>query len=119
MKDALLCAHTVEATGKTLHIRSADPDFIGPALGLYMDNVEAEPVLLDDAVDAAVTQAADPFASIAQRPTVAHFYQQLHDESLEERRRRGNDLVQELALDRYSQPRVRGTQGLLRSRPIL
>lgn len=55
-----------------------------PALRLEIDAIEAEPVFVDDAVDAAIATAADGAAGVLAGAAVAHFEEEFDDEALEE-----------------------------------
>ena len=58
-----------------------------PSLGLDVDDVEAELVLFDYAVDAAVPLLAQRLASFSARTPVAHLDEKIDNELLKERRR--------------------------------
>src|SRR5271166_6631545 len=58
------------------------------ALGLHVDDVETERVLLDDAVDAAVADPAERAAHLDPAAAVAHPHQEIDDETLEKSRRK-------------------------------
>src|SRR5208283_4023289 len=72
-------------------------------LGLDVDDVEAEFVLLDDAVDAAVADPAQRPAHLRASAAVAHPHQKVDDEVLEERRTEGmnppDDLSRQLGIE--------------------
>jgi hypothetical protein len=53
---------------------------------LNVDVVEAEPIFLDDAINAAVTTAPDSLSSVFQRATIAYRNQKFHHEALEKGR---------------------------------
>jgi hypothetical protein len=53
-------------------------------LRLHVNNIKAEPILLDDAVDAFVSVPANSGSRIAETTAVSHRHQQLHHDALEE-----------------------------------
>jgi len=89
----LVDAVAEECAGEGLQLPAADAVVLAVALGPEVDGIEAEGVLVDHAVDAAVAAAPDPHAAAAG--AVAHGEQQLHHELLEGRRREGAEAPQQ------------------------
>lgn len=90
----LVDAVAEECAGEGLQLLAADAVVLAVALGPEVDGIEAEGVLVDHAVDAAVAAAPDPHAAAAG--AVAHGEQQLHHELLEGRRREGAEAGEQL-----------------------
>ena len=67
---------------------------VAPAFGLQIDGVQAEPVFVDDAIDAAITAAADGAARFFAAAAVAHFDHELNDKALKVRRRTCSDMLE-------------------------
>ena len=69
-ENTLAGASALQGAGEFLHLRPTDRSI--PPLGLDVNDVETEPVLLDDAVDPLVSRAAEglpllpPFAPAAE-----------------------------------------------------
>lgn len=51
-----------------------------------VDDIEAEAIFVNDAVNALVATAADGFTRFFSRTAIAHFYKYIDDEALEESR---------------------------------
>ncbi len=79
----------LEAADEVAHLAQRDA-FLGiETLGLHIDDIEAEGVLIDHAVDAAVSDPAERAAGFAPSAAVAHLDQEIDDQPLEEGRREG------------------------------
>ena len=76
-EDAAAGLGSLQRADEALDVRPAD-DFVGVALGLHVDDVEAERVELDQAVQPAVTRAAE----VLGQPAVAYPAEQLWDHAL-------------------------------------
>ncbi len=68
-EHALLGVFAVQGPDELLDLGTADRAL--PLLGLQVDDVQAEPVLVDDAVDALVARLPDRRASVPPRAAVA------------------------------------------------
>ncbi|CAE6756824.1 hypothetical protein NSPZN2_30445 [Nitrospira defluvii] len=69
---------------KFLNLGAADWSL--PALGLNLDHIEAQSVFINDSVNAFVTTATDGPPRFFTAPSIAHFYEYIDDQTLEERR---------------------------------
>ena len=113
-EDALRGALALEAAGERLEIRPTNCVIGRPPLGLDVDRVEPELVLVDHAVDAVVAGPANVSRRIlCLRAAVAHRYQKVEDELLEERRTRPEYVIEEVRLDGPSKRRVGDVEQLL------
>jgi hypothetical protein len=74
-----------KATGERLHHGPADRRV--PSLHLHVDPIEAEAVLLDDAVDAAVAGSSDCLSGVASGSPVPHGNKEVDHDLFEELRR--------------------------------
>jgi hypothetical protein len=63
-----LVADAIEAAGEALHFGATDRVLSPVALGLDVADVEAESILFDDTVDAAVARSTDRFTHSARPP---------------------------------------------------
>jgi hypothetical protein len=84
-KNAFLGTLTLQRAGKFLNLRSAYGAV--PSLRLNVDDVQAELVFLDYAVDATVARLAQCLASLATRTTLPHLNQKIDNELFEKGRR--------------------------------
>jgi sugar/nucleoside kinase (ribokinase family) len=75
-KNATLCLDTMESPHKFLHHRT--PNRSLPTLGLDINGIQPQPVLLDYAINAAVSGTAQHLARFLTGPSVAHLQQQIH-----------------------------------------
>ncbi len=73
---------SLKRTGKFLNFGTANGTF--PTLCLNVDNVQAELVLFNDSIDAAVAALAYCTPSISSRPAVTHCYEQVDDKAFKE-----------------------------------
>src|SRR5512143_1540490 len=87
-----------------------------PALCLDIDHVEAEAILLDDAVDSSVTTLPDCLSGISERSAVAHPDKEFYDEAFEECRGRTFHLIEEFGFEVKSETAVCCIKGFFRSR---
>src|ERR1700722_9627829 len=84
--DALARAMTLEATNKITHFGQGNGLVGIEPLCLNVNDVEAEFVLLDDAIDTSVADPAKRSAHLDSSAAVAHTHQEIDDEAFEERR---------------------------------
>ncbi len=91
-KYTFASALTLECTRKFLDLRPSDHSF--PTLGLDVDDVEAQPVLLDDSVDSAITRPSNGPPRILSRASITHSDQEIDYELLEKIGRSLLDLFQ-------------------------
>ena len=84
----------VEGSDKLVDVGATDR--AGPALRLEVDRLEAEPILVDQAVDPLVGPGTGKPAGGFAPSAVAHRLHQIEDDLLEERRRTVSDLVEDL-----------------------
>ena len=84
---------TMQGTHELLDLRPADQGL--PLLGLEINDIEAEPILIDDVIDASSAGRPTAWAASAKVPPVTHGHQQLHHQLLEGCRRRPLDLLQQ------------------------
>ncbi|MNT49162.1 hypothetical protein D3C72_1859960 [compost metagenome] len=82
---------------------------IGVTLGLQIDGVETEPILLDDAVDTAIATVAGGLGCILLTPAISHGDHQIDHQRLKEAGR----LVQDLGQQVIGKRAVDGDQSLL------
>jgi hypothetical protein len=75
---------------------SADSPLGSETVRRDVDVVETQPVLHDDAVDAAITTSSYRLPGIIERPSVSHAYEQPNHHMLKERRRLRPELLQQL-----------------------
>ena len=94
-----------EAADEIAHFAQRDALVGIEALGLHIDDVEAELVLLDDAVDPAVADPAERPAHLDPSAAVAHPHQKVDDEALEESRAErmhpADDVAGELGVEQF------------------
>ena len=65
-ENCFASAYSFQTPGERLHDRPADD--ILPALGLYVDEVQPELVLLNDSIDAAIARSAHGFPASSMDP---------------------------------------------------
>src|SRR5947207_1275265 len=85
-KDTLIGPLPLQCARKLLYFRSPNRAF--PSLGLHVDRIQAELVLLDYSVDAFIAAPADRAACVPPAAPVPHGNQQVNDQSFEKRWRR-------------------------------
>ena len=85
-EEPLVRADARERADEGLHVRAPDRVLGLPALRLNVDLAETQPVLADDAVDAAVPGLLGHGGRVGLHVAVAHGAQQVDDQRLEERR---------------------------------
>jgi hypothetical protein len=108
-------AGALERPDERLDVRSANR-MVGPSLRLERDNVQAEPVLVDHAVQALVARAAKALCGVLAGAAVAHGQEHVQDDGLKEVRRLVEDSAEHLLGERCPQLPVGGIYGLLRRR---
>jgi hypothetical protein len=91
------------------------PDISLPTFRLDIDSVEAELVLLNDSVDAAITGSPNDCAGNIVGPSVSHGYEEVHDDSFESCRCPRLQLVEQLLRERFVDGSVGFVKKLLRS----
>src|SRR5262245_34735159 len=84
-KDPLGCAHAHQASDKFLNIRPTN-NRVRISFGLHVNTIQAEPILVDDAVHTAIARAAKLRGGVGARSAVAHLDQQIDDQPFKERR---------------------------------
>src|SRR5690606_31785041 len=111
-EHALTGALPLEAASESLDLGTSDD--VLPTLGLDVDEVQTEPVFLDDAVDTTVAALADRSPGVILRSSVSHAHEQINDQLLEERWRSGLDLRQEVVRQRAPELTVARKKLLIR-----
>src|SRR5438046_4356722 len=81
-EDALSSTLSLKRTSELLDL--GPPDRILPPLGLHVDHVESQAVLLNDPVDATVATSSDGPSRVGEVPTVPHGDQYLNDQPFKE-----------------------------------
>ena len=114
-EDALVGLLQAQSAVKVADRAGADVVAFGVALGLHEDLVDAERVLVDDAIDAVITALPKRTAGLFRCAAVAHGQQQLDDQLLEERRRGLAHEVQQVGGQGAGDGTVGLAQGLVRS----
>lgn len=97
-EDAFGGTDADEAAEKALHFWPADADMGGVALGLHIDAIKAEAVLIDHAIDTTVPGFAQPARGIFMAATVTHANEQIDDGALEEGRALRQNALQQVRL---------------------
>jgi hypothetical protein len=103
----------LERAHERLDVRPANR-MVGPSLGLHVDHVQPEPVLVDHAVQALVAGAAKALGGVLTRAAVAHRQQHVQHDGLKEVRRLVEDPAEHLLGERCPQLPVGGIDSLLR-----
>ncbi|MNR48754.1 hypothetical protein D3C85_1680330 [compost metagenome] len=98
----------IQCAGKSLYLGAPDR-FVGVALGLQVDRVETEPVLLDDAVDTTIAAVAGGLGCVLLTAAIAHGDHQIDHQRLKE----AGSLVQDLSQQIVGKRAVDSDQGLL------
>ncbi|CEK13066.1 hypothetical protein CP488_00343 [Chthonomonas calidirosea] len=82
-EDAFLCASSVQRADKLLNFRT--PHRIGPLLDLNVDDVQAQFIFVDDAVDSFIAAPTHDLSSLRQAASVPHRNEEPDHQALEQR----------------------------------
>src|ERR1019366_991493 len=71
-KHTLTCFRRAKASAKSPDLGLADAVLQGVSLGLNIDSVEPQGILVNNAVDAAITRPSDNLSSVLPRTAISH-----------------------------------------------
>ena len=95
------------ASSESLEVWAPHRTIRCPPLGLYVDGIQTELVLIDDSVDPIVARSSNVPCRIRRSgSSVSHCYEKLQHKLLEERGAARKNVVKEIGLDRSSQREV-------------
>src|SRR5579862_4007776 len=99
-KNAFICFSSPETATESSYLGLANGVLTRIALGLNVNSIEPQSVLIDDSVDSAIARSTNNCSSLLPRTAIAHREEQCDDKSFKKRRRRCKNSIKKFLSER-------------------